>query len=186
MGKPKNGRMFKCEHCGNDFYRAASYIASHQNIRFCSSMCHKKAIASGTFKPGDPRKERPNRRLGKMLACAVCGTEFYRKNSEILYGVNKTCSVACRSKWLSGERNHFFQQFKNIPPRPPQWSPKQRAEWLADSCCRCGATEKLELDHIIPRGPHTRENTQTLCRSCNQRKAWNEDRIYYRRLPQGG
>lgn len=181
MAKAKNGRMFKCETCSGDFYRPASYIATHQNIRFCSGVCHKKAIENGLFKPGDRREDRPNRQLGKVLNCIVCGKEHYRKASEIRNGVNKTCSVECRSKWLTGEQNHFFGQFKGIPPRPPQWTPKQRAEWLDSKCARCGATEKLELDHIIPRGPHNRENTQTLCRTCNQRKSWNEDRLYYRR-----
>jgi 5-methylcytosine-specific restriction endonuclease McrA len=41
-------------------------------------------------------------------------------------------------------------------------------------CVRCGATEDLTLDHVIPRsklGPDGLENLQTLCRSCNEAKA---------------
>jgi len=37
-------------------------------------------------------------------------------------------------------------------------------------CQRCGATENLSLDHIIPfsfGGPDTEENLRVLCRSCN-------------------
>jgi 5-methylcytosine-specific restriction endonuclease McrA len=38
--------------------------------------------------------------------------------------------------------------------------------------------ENLELDHIIPSsmgGPSTKENSQTLCKSCNTRKFNDED-----------
>lgn len=177
----KTGQTFQCQQCGESFYRHASFIARVANVRFCSRACQQAAIASGSFKPGPPDGDRPYRQLGKMLSCAVCNQPYYRKPSEIRNGVNKTCSVDCRTKFLSAERNYFFGQFRDIPPRPPQWTKKQRAEWLADACARCGSTVKLELDHIIPRGPHTQENTQTLCRSCNQRKCWNEDRLYYRR-----
>lgn len=32
-----------------------------------------------------------------------------------------------------------------------EWVAKRRAEWFADKCCVvCGATERLELDHINP------------------------------------
>ena len=40
-------------------------------------------------------------------------------------------------------------------------------------CQRCGATEDLTGDHIVPRsegGRNVRENVQVLCRSCNSRK----------------
>ncbi len=38
------------------------------------------------------------------------------------------------------------------------------------ACVRCGATEKLTLDHILPQstgGPHIHENLRVMCRSCN-------------------
>lgn len=37
-------------------------------------------------------------------------------------------------------------------------------------CVRCGSTERLQADHILPQsagGPHILENLRTLCRSCN-------------------
>lgn len=40
-------------------------------------------------------------------------------------------------------------------------------------CLRCGSTEHLSLDHIVPWsrcGPDTVGNLQTLCRSCNSKK----------------
>jgi 5-methylcytosine-specific restriction endonuclease McrA len=59
---------------------------------------------------------------------------------------------------------------------------KQKKEWRDDHCARCGATEDLQLDHVIPRfldGKPSRENAQTLCRRCNREKYWFEDRPRY-------
>lgn len=41
-------------------------------------------------------------------------------------------------------------------------------------CRRCGSDEELTLDHIVPRargGSNRRENLQTLCFVCNNKKA---------------
>ncbi|MCI0488970.1 MAG: HNH endonuclease [Blastocatellia bacterium] len=52
-------------------------------------------------------------------------------------------------------------------------------EWLKmlgefdGCCCCCGDSEEIEMDHIRPTskgGPHTIENIQPLCASCNKRK----------------
>ena len=180
----KKGSFFTCQHCAAQFYRRQSYLKTHPVVRFCSAACRTAAITAGTYKPGPADGPRPYRRLGSMLTCLVCSKEYYRKASEIANGVDKTCSVDCRHKWLSGENNHFSLNL-DIPPRPKQWTIKQRKEWLASECVRCGSTDKLELDHIIPRGPHTLENSQTLCRTCNQRKYWFEDRLYYLQNPKG-
>lgn len=48
-------------------------------------------------------------------------------------------------------------------------------------CVRCGATNDLTLDHIVPvvrGGSHGIANLQTLCASCNEWKAdslWSVD-----------
>ena len=39
-----------------------------------------------------------------------------------------------------------------------------------NACVRCGSTDRLEADHILPQsagGPHIIENLRTLCKSCN-------------------
>jgi len=43
-------------------------------------------------------------------------------------------------------------------------------------CLKCGATENLTVDHIVPKsrgGTLERNNLQTLCLPCNQEKADN-------------
>ena len=44
---------------------------------------------------------------------------------------------------------------------------------LASSCSRCGSTEKLTMDHVIPLaqgGAHVISNADTLCKPCNSSK----------------
>lgn len=50
---------------------------------------------------------------------------------------------------------------------------------LPQVCTRCGATEALTLDHIIPRvyeGTNDRRNFQLLCPPCHQLKSKTEVR----------
>lgn len=50
---------------------------------------------------------------------------------------------------------------------------------LPQVCVRCGTTEILTLDHIIPRvygGTNERENFQILCLLCNRLKSRSEVR----------
>lgn len=45
------------------------------------------------------------------------------------------------------------------------------------SCCYCGATEQLHMDHLIPKskgGPDTGDNIVWSCRSCNSSKRDND------------
>lgn len=54
-----------------------------------------------------------------------------------------------------------------------------KAEWLAmlerygHKCLKCGSTERLTMDHVLPisrGGPNTIDNIQPLCLSCNSSK----------------
>lgn len=51
----------------------------------------------------------------------------------------------------------------------------QREVWKRDGgrCCRCGTSQQLEFDHIVPwflGGSNTARNVQLLCRPHNRRK----------------
>lgn len=52
-----------------------------------------------------------------------------------------------------------------------------RREHVKSECVRCGGTEKLECDHIVPvnaGGTHDASNLQTLCSKCHREKSANE------------
>jgi 5-methylcytosine-specific restriction endonuclease McrA len=60
--------------------------------------------------------------------------------------------------------------------RPTSWSWRKlsrRARARSPFCERCGATEDLTLDHVVPLargGASSLANAQVLCRSCNSAK----------------
>lgn len=172
----RKGKTFTCEHCQSDFYRQPSYIKSGKSCRFCSMDCYKN---SGALKQTQ-QAPRPKRKNGTTTSCKVCGKDIYRKASDRKRGVGVTCSIECRHKWLSGDKNHFYGQFPENLPKRIQATKQQRLEFLGTECARCGSTKRLELDQIEPRKGYTLGNVQTLCRSCNQRKCWHEDRLYYK------
>ena len=66
--------------------------------------------------------------------------------------------------------SHYLTHLEGFP-----WS-VQRAILEADGhkCRKCGATENLKVDHIVPidhGGQSTFENGQTLCHECHRRKS---------------
>lgn len=69
-----------CDHCGQSITRRDKH--REQRTFYCSKTCQHAA-----------------RRLGKEIACHVCGTIFYRKPREI--GERNYCSTACQHVNLS-------------------------------------------------------------------------------------
>ncbi|MET8702723.1 HNH endonuclease [Kitasatospora sp. NPDC004723] len=65
--------------------------------------------------------------------------------------------------------------------RPSDWG-SRRARVLARDkfrCQRCGARERLEVDHLVPvarGGSWEPSNLWTLCRPCHKTKTYREDR----------
>jgi 5-methylcytosine-specific restriction endonuclease McrA len=54
---------------------------------------------------------------------------------------------------------------------PAEW--RALLDWFGNVCLRCGATEALSTDHVVPitkGGADTIENLQPLCMACNNRK----------------
>jgi hypothetical protein len=75
----------------------------------------------------------------------------------------------------------YVSRFMRLPPlvargrRPEVPLSVKRAVFARDgrACVLCGATERLELDHVIPwshGGQHTIENLRVLCKPCNVRR----------------
>lgn len=110
------------------------------------------------------------RRKRVACTCANCGKGFESPHYQVnVMGGGKFCSKQCFAIFRRKLRKRGEQEMFTA------W---QKREWKDDKCSRCGATEKLELDHIVPRfagGKATRENAQTLCRLCNRLKFWTDD-----------
>ncbi|MFF1908633.1 HNH endonuclease [Kitasatospora sp. NPDC058218] len=65
--------------------------------------------------------------------------------------------------------------------RPSDWASRRSKVLARDRfrCQRCGARERLEVDHFVPvarGGSWEPDNLWTLCRPCHQVKTYNEDR----------
>lgn len=73
-----------------------------------------------------------------------------------------------------------FENLERVEParRERIPDPVRLFVWQRDSgkCVKCGSTEKLEFDHIIPvvkGGSNTERNIQLLCEACNRSKGAN-------------
>ena len=152
----KRSKVKICKTCGKGFEARKSQINKGYG-KYCSKRCFTKTLKT---------RER--------FRCVICDSEFERTPYQVSKGYTKFCSRKCvdisKRKFgtSGGGRENLF-------------APWQRREWLGDKCIECGSTERLELDHIIPRysgGLAIRENAQTLCLPCN-RKKYHDGRDYY-------
>lgn len=80
------------------------------------------------------------------------------------------------------------------PERPPFREPSEAVKALVfrrdgERCCCCGASDHLQIDHIVPAylgGSSDFDQLQTLCRTCNREKAINELNFRVTRTPLSG
>jgi 5-methylcytosine-specific restriction endonuclease McrA len=104
---------------------------------------------------------------GEEVACLHCRTLFWRRLSSAKLGYGNFCSRPC------------YFAFRRAPGRNQAWKASQRRDWKDTKCAQCGATRRLQLDHIIPTwlgGQNVRENAQTLCKACNILKFHRQDK----------
>lgn len=150
------GRLIPCQRCGKETYRNPSLIQKGFG-KFCSRTCEAKS--------------RPNGPVERI--CEQCGRKFMKDWWSVQLGNVRFCSRKCIDTFKRKLRKRGEQELFT------QW---QKREWIDDHCAKCGSTESLELDHKIPRfagGKASRENAQTLCRTCNRKKFWAEDYELY-------
>lgn len=195
----KKGEHRECPQCGKHYYRPPSYVKGGRMV-VCSRTCAARYFRDkGTWESCKVCKKRFYRRKSQATQgygtccsrechfslrrtkldrkCLQCGTPF----TVASYQVNvkkggKFCSKECHYKFRRrlrkrGEKNMFTN-----------W---QKREWKEAECAKCGSSDKLELDHIIPRfagGTTDKSNAQTLCRTCNRKKFWESDLPYYENL----
>lgn len=146
--KPPN---YSCPQCGKAYYRYPSSVKKNRDI-VCSRICAARYF----------------RDKGQWINCPICQKQFWQTKSLKEKGYANYCSHEC---WGSTRKTPEGSN-KN------KWTKEQKQEWLGPKCIRCDATERLELDHIVATslgGQSTKENSQTLCKRCNNRKFQLED-----------
>lgn len=147
----RQGETKQCQHCGKAFYCRRSQ-AKQGYGNYCSKPCWAAT-----------------RKIRETYICKVCSSPFERTRWQIEKGFTNVCSAGCMTIWRRGKRPGTIDAMFTI------W---QKQAWLKGACERCGSGDDLQLDHIIPRfmgGEPTKDNAQTLCRSCNLKKYWEED-----------
>lgn len=190
--KKRRGETLTCEVCDTEFYRKPYHLKKGRR-RFCSEACRLRAHQ---LRMVDRTQLRPKRLRGKTIACMFCGSTIYRKKSMLERNIGKTCgSVECvsaygRSLWGLAPREELLTRPKRKYRAGANFNAQKLRDWLDDKCARCGTTENLTLDHILPvccGGLPMRENAQTLCGPCNNWKAKHIDRPMARKqLLSGG
>lgn len=72
--------------------------------------------------------------------------------------------------WRARKKRYVYRRREGIPTEVRQ------KVWHRDGgeCQRCGSTEMIEYDHIIPvskGGSNTENNIELLCKTCNRQKS---------------
>lgn len=168
ISNPKGKLDFTCEICGEHFQRWPSSVRyaekTGQGVRFCSQKCHGLA------------------RTARVILMPIGTKEINRKRSD-----------RNRAAWGLPPHSPAVMQLSKgqraMIARGVGFNASQLRKWLDTGCCRCGATEKLELDHILcmaAGGKSVRSNAQTLCRPCNRWKIKHIDRPLVHQQSQSG
>lgn len=151
--------MKDCSKCGENLELSCFYIRSDNGRPM--SQC-KRCDNKKTKKFIQDNKE--SRRRSDQ--------EYYKKNKERINATSKAWKAANpealrvyrntrRAKKIGNGGNLTASEWRMI-----------KASWL-NRCASCGTKEKISLDHIVPislGGPHSQENVQPLCGSCNSSK----------------
>lgn len=194
-GKKRRGKEVTCSVCGTKVYRSPKRIREGR-VYLCSEPCRIKAHEAGLIDRSGPR---PNMKRGDVVDCRICGKPTYRKKSMIDRRIHMTCgdpkcvSAYGRSLWGLPPLTPEQAKYKKGPARrATNFTAAQRIQFLGSECARCGSTENLCLDHVVPvsaGGQSTFENSQTLCQPCNNWKAKHIDRpmaLAYKQAQSGG
>jgi 5-methylcytosine-specific restriction endonuclease McrA len=156
----------------------------------CTQQHRAKGLCSTHYNQGLGEAARHPKQL---VACVVCATSVRRrKDSEDRY--LPTCSVACRTMVAFGRavsptsgyawRTDAVQRARKHGAPVIEVFDREdvfdRDAWLCQDCgIHCAAPNPFDrtaatVDHVVPLhlgGDHSKANAQTLCLSCNARKA---------------
>lgn len=94
--------------------------------------------------------------------------------SEVGSLVQRVCQMLATRDFDTLRRLPFIDRvFVGTQKRPHIPNEVRKKVLSVGVCARCGATDDLEVDHVIPYskgGAHEEDNFQCLCSKCNRRK----------------
>jgi hypothetical protein len=166
---------YTCEDCGTEFQRRSDYKKSDN--KYCNP-CSKKKL-------GERNRGRvlEKARKGKYVVCDNCGTEHYKKLSQLKKGATHNfCNSNCQGIWSakhfvpknfiksvdnSGEKNGRYKDGKRVGEHDRHRKLKVEIKLRdGEGCLICGTSDKIHVHRILPGGlggKYTLENTVMLC-----------------------
>ena len=176
---PKSVRC-ECKICGSEFFRCPSEVRRGKN-KTCSKQCLGK-LQTGKRNPfyGRSHDAKTRSRISKSRSGKCVGNQNAKGHKHSKEAIAKIAAASkrlwrdspekIRSKLPRGANHHAYSSNETYRRNANRFTDKQRERWTGTRCAMCKTTERLELDHIIPRfagGLATKANSQTLCRFCN-------------------
>lgn len=149
QGKKRAAVLIECDGCGSPFLIARRFLARSKR-HYCSTTC-------------------PGRRVGELVICAYCKTEFYCRPAKIkrsktgLLFCKRECKDAAQrltshvnlrpdhygkiGQKTLGELKRALRQWRNVVAGDA----RRVASYLGGDCCEiCGYTTYTEVCHIKP------------------------------------
>lgn len=102
-----------------------------------------------------------------------CETKPTRSNKPCRCESGETYTSCCyQPDWWK----HHDKLYLGGSANSPQWKQMARQAKINDGyrCVKCGSSEKLETDHVVPLskgGENDFSNLQTLCHDCHEKKS---------------
>lgn len=171
----KDGRSGWCRDCARTYYSAASRKWNEENRERRRELDRKRYQADperhrATKRAYDERnREAINARARERYADG--GREraqaYRAKNPERGRAAVRRCYRKNRAKRLDWAHRRRLIEVEGAVP------PEKIDALLGQPCAYCGATENIELDHIVPiarGGAHDLENLAPACLPCNRSK----------------
>lgn len=187
-----DGKCKTCIHALGKAYRArmaARNVIEFPDFKICTK-CKESKPSTEFFKCSSTK-------IGLMSICKSCHTarnlvycavnkDAVKKRSQEWRERNADWYRAGRKiymkKWMQDtkERDKWKRRLKNNKRRDvinrgdvPEWAWKALLDLFGGVCLKCGSSDCITIDHIIPiskGGAHDISNVQPLCSVCNSRK----------------
>src|SRR6185437_13461558 len=169
--KPDRYADVTCGICSKPVHKRKDHLKA---INYCSRACSAaaKRIEGAKWRDAATIKQ-------YMRDYAVRNRERLVERAREWVAKNPEKRKAIRQAWAHSNREWSAANAatRGLAKRAPDAATYQ--DWLAvleahsGQCAYCGATERIECDHIVPiakGGRHIKSNIQPLCRSCNSAK----------------